>query len=119
MGANLGQARKVHKRQVENMRRVNLKIDRLTIDAFVAASYPRGLVLDFSLDIGKIREPSARDMMELSPLRASSGSRRSVRIVERVRRFFILLNVDKLQDQRSPGADAASSGQKITADDIF
>jgi hypothetical protein len=119
MGANLCQSRKVDQRKVEDVRRVDLEIDRLAVDALVASSYPRGFILDLSLNVAKIRESSAWDMMELGPLRASSGSRRSIWIVEGIWRIFILLNVDELQDQRSTCANATSSREEISADDIF
>lgn len=101
------------------MRGVDLEIDRLTVDAFVATCDPRRLILNLSLDVRKISEPSAGNVMELGPLRATSNSRRSIGVVEGIRRVLVLLDVDKLKDQRSSGADATPPGEEISADDIF
>lgn len=50
------------------MRRVDLEVDRLSVDALVCACHSRRLVLDFSLDIGEVCEASVGDVVELSPL---------------------------------------------------
>ena len=57
--------------------------------------------------------------MEFSPFGASSSSRGSIRVEQRIGRILIFGHVDELQDQGSSGADTASSGQEISADDVL
>lgn len=118
-GAHLCQAREVDQRQVQDIGRVNLEVDGLSDDALVVAGDPGGLVLDLSLDVGKIVESSVRNVVELCPLGASRDSRRSIGVEGRIWRVIVFGNVDELEDQRPPGADAAASGQKVAADDVF
>jgi hypothetical protein len=49
------------------MRTVNLQVDRLTIDPFIAARNPRRLVLNLPLDILEVLKPPIWDMMEFGP----------------------------------------------------
>lgn len=70
--AYLGQAWQVHQSQVEHMRRVDLEVDRLSVDALVVAGNPRGFVLDFALHVGEVAESTVWDMMELGPFRSPS-----------------------------------------------
>lgn len=90
------------------MRGVDLEVDRLTIDALVVTSDPGRLILDFTLDIGKVCESPARYVYELSPLRSASSCGRFVGITLGVGRILVLGHVDQLQDQRSTGADATA-----------
>lgn len=101
------------------MRGVDLEVDGLTVDALVGTRHPRCLVLDLSLDVGEISEPPVGDMVEFGPFSPSSGSLRPIGIVQGIGRIIIFGYVDELQDQGSPGADTASSGQEISADDVF
>lgn len=55
---DLGQPRQIYQRQAEDMRRVDLKVDGLPVNALVVACYPSCLVLDLALDILKVCESS-------------------------------------------------------------
>lgn len=101
------------------MRRVDLEVDGLSVDALVASCYPGSLILDLALDVRKIVKPSVRNVVELGPFGASRGGRRLVRIARWVGGILVLGDVDELEDQGSTGADAASSGKKVSADDVF
>lgn len=92
------------------MRRVNFEINRLTVDALVATSDSRGLVFDLSLDVGEIRKPPVRNMMEFGPFCASCGSGTSIGIAGGVWSILVIGDVDELEDERSSGADSTSSG---------
>lgn len=66
--SHLCETGQVDQREVKDMRGVDLEVDRLAVDALVAASYARRLILDLSLDVAEVSEPPVRDMVELSPL---------------------------------------------------
>lgn len=94
------------------------EVDRLAIDALVAPRDSCCLVLDLPLDIAKIVESPVGDMMELSPLiRGGLGWIP----VAHVRGIFGLVagNIDELQNKGSPSNDAATTGEEISADDVF
>lgn len=109
----------VDQSQVKNIRRVDLKVDRLAIDAFVVSSYPRGLVLDLPLDIAKIVEASVGYVMELSPLAPTGRAGIPVGNMNSVKLDFILGDVDELKDQGSSSDDTTAAGQEISADDVL
>lgn len=100
------------------MRGVYLEVDGLAVDALVATRNPGRLVLDLALDIAKVGEATARDVMELCPLRAPGG----VGVLEgrlEVDLSLVLLDIDELQNQGAAGDDAAASGEEIAANDIL
>lgn len=66
------------------MRRIDLQVDRLTVDTLVAASYASRLVLDLSLDVAEVGKPPVRNVMELSPLVPRSRGRVPVAGIQRV-----------------------------------
>lgn len=49
------------------MGRVDFEVDGLPVDALVVASYPRGLILNLTLDVAKVCKPSVRNVDELGP----------------------------------------------------
>lgn len=114
----LGQTWQIYQSQIEDVRRVDLEIDRLSIDAFVVARYPGGFILNFAFDIGEVAESAVWDMMELGPFRPSSLRGRSIRI-GRLWGRVVLRHIDKLQDKRAPCNDATSAGQEVTTNDIL
>lgn len=111
--AYLGQTRQIDERQTQHVRRVDFEVDGLPIDSLVVSCYPRGLVLDFTPDLGEIVVSPPWDMEELSPFLLPSNTRWSVRHVDLVivvGIFAFAGEVDELEDERSSGDDAATSG---------
>ena len=88
------------------MRRVDLEVDRLSVDALVVTGNSGCLVLNLALDIAKIVEPAVGYVVELCPLGTASSTRGSIRIACRVGSVFIFGNVDELKDQGTTSADA-------------
>ena len=104
------------------MRRIDLEIDWLPVDAFVVSCYPRGFILDFALNLGEVVEPPARNMKELSPFLLAGNARWSVRDVDLVAFvciFALAREIDELQDKWPPSYDAAASRQEVSADDVL
>lgn len=91
------------------MRRVDLEVDRLSVDTLVVAGNSGCLVLNFALDIAKIVEPPVGDVVELCPLGTASSTGGSIRIACRVGSVLIFGNVDELKDQGATSADAGSA----------
>jgi hypothetical protein len=107
--AYLCQTRQIDQRQVEDVGRVDLEVDGLAVDAFVAAGYTRRLILDFSLDVAEVCEPPVGNVMELCPLVSASCSRA---LVCRRNMVFVVRGRDvyELEDQWSSGNDASAAG---------
>lgn len=104
------------------MWRVHLQVDRLPVDALVVSRYSRCFGLDLALDLCKVIEPPPGNVQELSPLLLSCYAGRCVRHVDFVALFGIVAfagEVDKLQNKRSPCYDAATSGEKVPADNVL
>lgn len=104
------------------MRRVNLEVDGLPVDAFVVPCYPRCLRFDFALDLGEVIEPPPGDMMKLSPFLLACYTRSSMRDMYFVAGGLVVAvtgEVDELENERSSCYDAASPGQEISADDVL
>lgn len=114
-----GQARQINQGQVEDVRRINLEVNGLPVDALVATSDSSRLILNFSLDIGEIGEATVWDMVELGPFRSTGGSGGPVGIKSWIRSIIILWNIDELKNQRPTSDDAASSRKKVPADYVF
>jgi hypothetical protein len=94
------------------MGRVDLEVDRLPIDALVVSSYSCSFVFDLSLDILKVCEPPAHQVVKLCPFLLSSYTRRRVRYVYLITLGSILAltwYVDELKDEGSPCYNAAAS----------
>lgn len=119
---NLGQTWQIDQCQAQNMRRVDLEIDRLPIDAFVASSNARSLCLNFSPHVVEVIPFPTRNMIELCPFLLSSNASWSMwnmnfvvsRAVVSVARY-----VDELENQGASGNNATSSRQKISAYDVL
>ena len=60
------------------MWRVDLEVDGLSVDTLVGARHAGGLVLDLALNIAKVCELAAGNVVKLGPLVASRGMRRFV-----------------------------------------
>jgi hypothetical protein len=107
--------------QTKNMGRVDLQIDGLTVDTLVISSDSGRLVLNLPLDLAKIVEATARDMVELSPLILASDRGRSVWHVNLIAfgSVGVAGDVDELQDQRSTSDDAAASWKKVATNNVL
>lgn len=103
------------------MGRVDLQVDGLAVDALVVSSDSSSLVLNLSLDLAKVVEATARNVVELSTLVLASDRGWGVWHVDLIalRSIGIAGDVDELQDKRSTGDDAASSRKKVATDDVF
>jgi hypothetical protein len=117
----LCQTRKVHQCQAEHVRRVDLEINRLPVDALVVTCNSSCFVLNFPFYVLKVGKSSVGDVMELGPfwLRCDAGWRmRDVYLIT-ILHIIFSRNVDQLKDKRPPSHNATSSGKKISADDVF
>lgn len=101
------------------MGRVDLEVDGLAVDSLVGTGDSRRLVLNLPLDVGKVCEATARDVMELCPLRSPGRSRGPEAVLHGIWEVFILGDVDELEDKGSTGADATASREKVSADNVF
>ena len=98
------------------MRRVDLQVYWLPVDAFIAPCYSGGLVLYFSFDLPEVAELSAGHVVEFGPfsLPRHAGSRmRDVDLISLRLIVSFAGNIDELQNQRSPRHDAASARQEV------
>lgn len=117
----LCQTGQIHQRQAENVGRVDLQVDWLSVDALIVSSYPRGFILNLPLHLLKVSVLLAGSMMEFGPFRLLSYRGSSMWNMDLVSLWRILLarDVDELQDKWSPRNNAASSRQKVSADDVL
>jgi hypothetical protein len=93
------------------MRRVNLQVDGLPVDALVVSCYPRCLRFDFTFDLGEVVEPPPGYMMELSPFLLACYTCWCMWDMYFVAGGFVVAvagEVDELENERSPCYDAAS-----------
>lgn len=95
----------------------DLEVYGLAVDALVAAGDPRRLVLDLALDVAEIGKPPVGDVVKFGPF----ISARFVRVTVRAHGvlLFISGDVDQLENERSPGDDAAAAGKEISADNVL
>jgi len=94
------------------MRRVDLKVDRLPVDALVVPSYSRRLIFNLSLDVLEVCEPPAHQVVELCPFLLSCYTRRRVWYMYFITFWSILAltwHIDELKNEGSPCYNAASS----------
>ena len=118
----LCKTRQIDQGQAQNMRRVDLEVDRLSIDAFVITRYPSRLCFDLALDLGEVVEPPSGLVEELAPFLLSCDAGRGVRNVDFVvcgLVFAVAWEVDELQDEWPPCNDATSTRQEVPADDVL
>lgn len=116
---HLCQSGKVHQRQVEDMGRVDLEVDGLSVNTLVGSGNSGGLVLNLALDVGEVVEASVGNVVELSPLGASRRVGGAEAILYGLWCVLILGNIDELQNEGASGANTAASRQKISADNVF
>ena len=90
---NLGQTRQINQRQVQDVGRVDFEVDGMAVDALIVTRNSCSLILNFSLDIGKVRKPPAWDVDELGPLRTASGCGRFIRVALGIGRTLIFSNI--------------------------
>lgn len=108
--------------QAQDVRRVDLKVDGLSVDAFVAACYSRRLVLNLPLHFAEVVEAAAHHMVELGPLILASDTGGSVWDMDLVVVGLIVSaagHIDELQNQRASRDYAAPSGQEVPSHYVF
>jgi hypothetical protein len=118
----LGQTGQVDERQAEHVRRVDLEVDGLAVDALVVSCYPGRLVLNLAPDLGEVVVPPAWDVEKLAPFLLASNACWGVGHMDLVVVVCILAlagEVDELQNQGPSGHDAAASGQEVSADNVL
>jgi hypothetical protein len=82
------------------MRRIDLQVDGLSVDALVASRYSRCFCLDLVSDLAEVIPSPARNMMELGPLLLSCYTGGSVWDVYLIVARFVTVawQVDELQN---------------------
>ena len=104
------------------MRRVDLEVDGLPVDALVVSCYPRRLALNLLSDLIKVVELAPWDVEELAPFLLPCYARRcvwDVHFIVLVGVFSVAGEVDELENERPPGDDATASGKKVSANDVL
>lgn len=103
------------------MRRVDLQVDRLPVDALVVSCYPRGFVLDLALDVGEVVEPLAGNVEKLSPFLLASYACWCVGYMNFIVVVFVAFarEVDELEDERPACDDTAATRKEVLADDVL
>jgi len=108
----LRQSWQINKRETEDMRRVNLEIDGLPIDALVVSSYSCSLILNLPLDVLKVCEPPSHQVVELGPFLLPCYACRRMRYVHFITLWSVLAltwHIDELKNEGSPCYNAAAS----------
>jgi hypothetical protein len=119
---NLRQPRQINKRQAEDVRRVDFEVDGLSVDALVVSCNSRRLGFNLALDLAKVVEFAPRDVEELAPFLLAGYTRWGmwdVDLVVLVGIFAFAGKIDELENKRPSCYDAATSGEKVSADNIF
>jgi len=118
---DLCETRQIDQGQTKNMRRVDLEVDGLTVDALVVSSNSGRLVLNLPLDLTKVVEATTRDVIELSPFVLTSDRGRGVWHVDLIALGSVGIagDVDELQNERTTSYDAASSWEKVATDNVL
>lgn len=94
----------------------------MAVDALVAPSYPRRLILNLPLHRLEVVELLAWNMVELAPFILPCYCCRRVWYVHFVVAGFVIAlrgNVDKLEDEWSSSYDARSAGEEVSANDVL
>lgn len=101
---------------------VDLEIDRLPVDPFVAPCNACCLCLNFLLDGGEIIKLAARLVMELGPLGLACDAGGGMWHMDLVGFGSIISfagDIDKLKDQWASSDDAASAREEISPDNVL
>jgi hypothetical protein len=104
------------------MRRIDLEVNGLSVDALVVSCYPGGLVLDLAPDLGEVVVSPPWDVEKLSPFLLSCNtcwSVGNVHFVFVVGIFAFAGKVDELKDERPPSNNATTSGEEVSADNVL
>jgi hypothetical protein len=104
------------------MRGVDFEVYRLSVDALVVSCYPCCLGFDLAPNLGEVVELPPWNVEKLSPFllsRHTCWSMRNMYLVVVIRIVAFARKIDELEDERPPGHDAATSGEKVSADDIL
>ena len=97
------------------MRRVNLEVYGLPVNAFVISSDPRRLILNLSLHILKLCKSTVGDMMELGPFWLCCNAGWCMCFWG----IIISWDVDELEDEWSSSDYATTTRKKVSANDIL
>jgi hypothetical protein len=104
------------------MRRVDLQVNGLPIDALVVPCYPSCLRLNLPSDLLKIVISSPGDVVKLGPLLLSFDASRCVRDMNLVVAWLVVAiarKVDELENERPPRYDAAASWQEVSTNNVL
>jgi len=109
---HLCQSWQIDKRQAEYMRRIDLEVDGLPVDALVVSSYSRSLIFNLPLDVLKVCEPPSHQVVELGPFLLSCDTRRRMRHMYFITLWSVLAltwHIDELKNEGSTCYNAAAS----------
>jgi hypothetical protein len=104
------------------MRRIDLEVDRLSVDALVAPRDARSLCFNLPFDLGEIKPSPAGNVVKFRPFLLAGDAGWCVRHVYFIGGGFVVPfagNVNELQNQRPSRNYAASPGQEVSADNVF
>lgn len=104
------------------MRREDLQIDRLSVDALVASRDPCRLRFYLLLHLRKVIEFTPWEVVKLGPFVLTGNTSGSVWDVDLVRVRLVVpftWYVDKLQDQRTSRNNSTSSWKEVSSDYIL
>ena len=104
------------------MRRVDLQVDRLPIDAFVVTSNPSSFRLNLPLDLLEIKKSPTHHMVEFRPFLLSSNTCWGMWDMDLARAGLVVpfaWDVYELQYQGSPCDDAATAREKVSSNNVF
>jgi hypothetical protein len=102
--------------------RVDFEIDGLPVDALVVSCNSRCLGFNLAFDLAKVVEFAPRDVEELAPFLLSGNTRWGmwdVYLIVLVGIFAFAGEIDELKDKRPSCYDAATSGEKVSADNVL
>lgn len=104
------------------MRREDLQVDWLSIDALVASRDPCCLRFNLCLHLRKVFKLAPRLVVKLSPFVLAGNTRGRMGDVDLIRCGLIIAftwDIDQLKNEWSSGDNAASSGQEIPSNYVF
>jgi len=104
------------------MRREDLQVDRLSVDALVASRNPCRLRFDLLLHLREVIELAPRKMVKLGPFVLTGNTRSRVGDVNLIGFGLIIAftgYIDKLENERPPSDNSTASGKEVPPDYIL